>query len=191
MLFKIGLIIVANGVNRPTAINAPVHYKIWVHTRDIVILFSKFTKYFFMNLTFAAIYENWIQIKTRNTLRLPVCSCEIPQERNTHCRITAPSYFSWSLGEAQKSLRGRLVFLYSPSCTGAAPVPSSRIGGGGKGSCKLDFMHFHCFHIYAYPMDKHPYMPCFSQSMKWEGMLCTSFFLSAILIFSQAKYIPL
>ena len=40
-------------------------------------------------------------------------------------------------------------------------------------------------------MDKHPYMPCFSQSMKWEGMLCTSFFLSAILIFSQAKYIPL
>lgn len=139
------------------------------YTQETLLFFSpSLPNIFFMKLTFAAIYENWIQIKTRNTLRLPVCSCEIPQERNTHCRITAPFYFSWSLEEAQKSVRGRFVFLRSPFCTGAAPVPSSRTGGG-KGSYKHDFMHFHCFHTYTCAMDKHTWLVLV---IAWNGREC-------------------
>lgn len=63
---KISIMIVARGINRPTAINIPVHDKIWIHTRDI--LFLQVHWVCCMNLTFAAIYDYWIQIKARNQL---------------------------------------------------------------------------------------------------------------------------
>lgn len=63
-LLKISIIIVARGINRPTAINTPVHYKMWIHNRDI--LFLQVHRVCFMNLTFAAIYDYWVQIEARN-----------------------------------------------------------------------------------------------------------------------------
>lgn len=63
---KISIMIVARGINRPTAINTPVHYKIYKKYKPEVFFFFK--SLCWMNLTFAAIYDYWIQIKSRNEL---------------------------------------------------------------------------------------------------------------------------
>lgn len=90
----------------------------------------------------------------------------------------------WSCPEISE--RQTCTFYVLPPAKGQLQFSPS-----GREETMAAFTYFNCFHIHTCAMHKHPYMSCFSHTVKREGMLCTSFFLNATLICSQAKDILL
>lgn len=173
----------------------------WTHTRDIVILFSRFTKYIYIYMYILWIWHLLQFMTTEFKLWLEIDSASLCLWRIVHsCERPRKEMLPWEsqllpasptiLKLPRNQWEADLYFLCSPSCKGAAPVLPIR-KGGDNGSCKPAFTYFNCFHIHTCAMHKHPYVPCFSHTVKREGMLCTSFFLNATLICSQAKDILL
>lgn len=102
----------------------------WIHTRDIVILFSRFTKYIYIlwiwNLLqfMTTEFKLWLEIDSASLCLWRVVHSWEAQERNAPLGITAPFHFSHHFGVAQKSLRGRLVlFMFCLLQRGSSSSP--------------------------------------------------------------------
>lgn len=158
-LFKIGIIIVANGVNRPLAFNTPVHYKLWIHTRDNVILFSKFTKYFLWIWHLLQFMSTEFKLRPLSAFGGYCIAVQRPRKqcllKNCISFLLLPQLESGT----EISERQTWTFYALLPCSGAVLVPSN--GRGHNGSCKFAFTYFSGFHIHPRAMDKHPYVLCF------------------------------
>ena len=170
-------------------INTPVHYKMWIHTRA-TYSFLQVYQVFFINLTFAAIYDTWIQIKARNKLSPSLHMAGRvwlwdAQERNAHSRIAAPFCFSHSSWVAQRSVvctplslpaMGQLWFLP----TGRGGETMAPVNLLSQTSIAFTYTLVKWINTYTCPAS-------FSHAVKGEAIHCTSFFFHAFPICSQAK----
>lgn len=190
MLFKICLITVANGVNRSTVINSPVYMKCEYTPKTLLFSFPGLPIYILWIWHLLQFMTTEFKL-TRNRL-----SFSLPMKGSAHlrgpgkkCSLGNHSSFPllppfWSCPEISE--RQTCTFYVLPPAKGQLQFSPS-----GREETMAAFTYFNCFHIHTCAMHKHPYMPCFSHTVKREGMLCTSFFLNATLICSQAKDILL